>query len=89
MSDELDLTYPTCGEPMEVLTVEEGSTPSNLLRVCPFCATWLGTMRMGLSRRVSRKQWKERNETSCYHSEKIAKMTARIAGQRTLFLRET
>ena len=24
---------------MEVLTVEERSTPSNLLRVCPFCAT--------------------------------------------------
>jgi hypothetical protein len=39
MSDEPDLTCPTCGESMEVLTVEEGCSPSNLLRVCPFCAT--------------------------------------------------
>jgi hypothetical protein len=40
VNPEPDLKCPKCCQPMEVLT-PEGATapPSNLLRVCPFCAT--------------------------------------------------
>jgi hypothetical protein len=40
LNTELELKCPKCGKRMEVLKPKGGTEPSsNLLRVCPFCAT--------------------------------------------------
>ena len=84
MSDEPDLTCPTCVKPMEILTIEEGGIPSNLLRVCLFCATlaWNNEDRPPVRLLANRS---ERFFAQCTTSDQFFPKSQRIPFSNSLF----